>query len=271
MKRSPELRDLSVEHHHGLVAARRMRKGSQGESPLAAAIEGFREAWRDEIAPHFRREEEILLPAFAQVAGAEDPMIVRTLTEHVALRRAVAALEAARDGAERQRLAGEIGTALEAHIRFEERVLFPAIEAALAGSMLSALGEELSVTGGRSCRMADRSAETGARSRPEPPEVVREFAADYPRIWEAYNRLGEATAEAGPLDERTQRLAKLALAIGAQRQGAVNAHVRRALAAGCSPEELIHVGILAIPTLGWPAAFAAICWIHETIRKQAGD
>jgi hypothetical protein len=25
-----------------------------------------------------------------------------------------------------------------------------------------------------------------------------------------------------------------------------------------------HVGILAIPTIGWPGAFAAICWIQET-------
>jgi alkylhydroperoxidase/carboxymuconolactone decarboxylase family protein YurZ len=104
----------------------------------------------------------------------------------------------------------------------------------------------------------------------EPPDVVKEFAAEHPEVWEAYNRLGAATAAAGPLDERTQRLIKLAVAIGAQRQGAVNSHVRRALAVGCAPEELIHVGILAIPTLGWPAAFAAICWIKETIAKGMG-
>jgi len=103
----------------------------------------------------------------------------------------------------------------------------------------------------------------------EPPDVVKEFAAEYPEVWDAYNRLGEATAAAGPLEERTQRLLKLAVAIGAQRQGAVNSHVRRALAAGCTPQELIQVGILAIPTVGWPAAFAAICWIKETIGKRS--
>jgi alkylhydroperoxidase/carboxymuconolactone decarboxylase family protein YurZ len=102
----------------------------------------------------------------------------------------------------------------------------------------------------------------------EPPDVVKEFAAEYPEVWETYNRLGEATAAAGPLEEHTQRLLKLAIAIGAQRQGAVNSHARRALAAGCTPQELIHVGILAIPTLGWPAAFAAICWIKEIIARR---
>jgi alkylhydroperoxidase/carboxymuconolactone decarboxylase family protein YurZ len=102
----------------------------------------------------------------------------------------------------------------------------------------------------------------------ELPQVLKEFAAEYPGVWEAYSRLGEATAAAGPLDEKTQRLLKLAIAIGAQRQGAVHSHTRRALAAGCSPKELIHVGILAIPTIGWPGAFAAICWINDILDKQ---
>jgi alkylhydroperoxidase/carboxymuconolactone decarboxylase family protein YurZ len=54
------------------------------------------------------------------------------------------------------------------------------------------------------------------------PDVLAEFAGEYPQVWAAYNRLGNAAAEAGPLDEKTHRLAKLALAIGSQRQGAVH-------------------------------------------------
>lgn len=102
----------------------------------------------------------------------------------------------------------------------------------------------------------------------ELPPVLAEFAAQYPEVWEAYNRMGAAAAAAGPLDEKTQRLLKLAVAIGSQRQGAVHSHTRRALAAGCTPEELLHAGILAITTIGWPAAFAAICWIQDIIAKQ---
>jgi 4-carboxymuconolactone decarboxylase len=100
------------------------------------------------------------------------------------------------------------------------------------------------------------------------PDVLAEFAGEYPEVWTAYNRLGNASAAAGPLDERVQRLVKLAIAIGGQRQGAVNSHARRALAAGCTPEEIGHVGILAITTMGWPAAFAAICWIKETLARH---
>ncbi|MCS6816900.1 MAG: carboxymuconolactone decarboxylase family protein [Blastocatellia bacterium] len=102
----------------------------------------------------------------------------------------------------------------------------------------------------------------------ELPDVLREFAAKYPQVWEAYNRLGEATTQAGPLDERTQRLVKLAIAIGAGREGAVHSHARRALKAGITPEELIHVGLLAITTIGWSGAFAAITWIMDVLPKE---
>jgi AhpD family alkylhydroperoxidase len=106
----------------------------------------------------------------------------------------------------------------------------------------------------------------------ELPEVLARFAQEYPEVWFAYNQLGKATAEAGPLDEKTQRLIKLAVAIGAQRQGAVHSHTRRALTAGLTPEELTHVGLLAISTIGWPGAFAAICWVRDIIaRRNARD
>jgi hemerythrin-like domain-containing protein len=154
MKRTPELRDLSVEHHHGLVAARRLRQAAAGLTPLGKAIAGFLEAWRVELGPHFRAEEEILLPAFAQAVAVDDTRIVRTLTEHVALRRVVRDLERA-EGEQQKILARTIGLALEDHIRFEERVLFPAIEAALEGPRLAELAHELQLYSSREERSLD--------------------------------------------------------------------------------------------------------------------
>ena len=99
------------------------------------------------------------------------------------------------------------------------------------------------------------------------PSVVEEFSESQPAVWDAYNQLGQAVAEAGPLDAKTQRLIKLAIAIGAGREGAVRSHARRGLKAGLSPEQLEHVALLSITTAGWPAAFAARCWIREVIEK----
>jgi alkylhydroperoxidase/carboxymuconolactone decarboxylase family protein YurZ len=101
------------------------------------------------------------------------------------------------------------------------------------------------------------------------PAVVESFARRYPHVWDAYNRLGEAAAQAGPLDAKTERLVKLAIAVGGGLEGAVHSHVRRGLAAGLTREELLHVGILAITTVGWPAAIKAVCWIDDAIGKRS--
>jgi alkylhydroperoxidase/carboxymuconolactone decarboxylase family protein YurZ len=43
--------------------------------------------------------------------------------------------------------------------------------------------------------------------------------------------------------------------------------VGRGLAAGLTREEMEHVAVLAITTLGWPSALAAVSWIVEEIDK----
>lgn len=140
MKRSPELRDLSEEHHYGLVAARSLRLAADGKpEELPRATAAFLETWEREVLPHFESEEAVLLPALAAAAGDDHPLIARTLAEHEALRRGARELAEA-GGAER---AAEVAAALHDHIRFEERLLFPEIERALAGLRLAELGRRL--------------------------------------------------------------------------------------------------------------------------------
>jgi alkylhydroperoxidase/carboxymuconolactone decarboxylase family protein YurZ len=67
------------------------------------------------------------------------------------------------------------------------------------------------------------------------PPIVESLSREHPAVWEAYNRLGQAAAAAGPLDARTERLVKLAIAVGAGREGAVHSHVHRGLDAGLTP------------------------------------
>jgi alkylhydroperoxidase/carboxymuconolactone decarboxylase family protein YurZ len=95
------------------------------------------------------------------------------------------------------------------------------------------------------------------------PPAAAGIAREHPAVWRAYSALGQATAEAGPLDGATLRLVKLALAIGASREGAVHSHTRRALAEGISREALVHVALLAIPTLGLSQAVQASTWIRD--------
>jgi alkylhydroperoxidase/carboxymuconolactone decarboxylase family protein YurZ len=95
------------------------------------------------------------------------------------------------------------------------------------------------------------------------PSGAGEVAKAYPEVWNAYASLGKACSEAGPLDGRSARLVKLALAIGALSEGAVHSHTRRAIAEGLSKDELKHVALLAIPTLGFPQGVKVLTWIED--------
>src|SRR4051794_13956075 len=98
------------------------------------------------------------------------------------------------------------------------------------------------------------------------PDIYTSFRDQYPDVATALDGLGLATENAGPLDERTQRLVKLALAIGAESQGAVRSNVRKAIGAGDTPAEVRHVAALAITTCGFPTAIAGFRWIQDVLE-----
>lgn len=99
------------------------------------------------------------------------------------------------------------------------------------------------------------------------PAAASRVAERHPDIWKAYAQLGEACADAGPIKDDTRRLIKLALAIGAGSEGAVHSHARRAIEEGHSREAVEHVAMLAISTLGFPQAVAAMTWIEDVTRR----
>ncbi len=100
------------------------------------------------------------------------------------------------------------------------------------------------------------------------PAAAGHIAKSYPQLWKAYTALGKTAAEAGPLDERARRLVKLALAIGARSEGAVHSHARQALKEGFTSEEVKHAALLAITTLGFPHAVAALSWIEDITKAH---
>jgi alkylhydroperoxidase/carboxymuconolactone decarboxylase family protein YurZ len=101
----------------------------------------------------------------------------------------------------------------------------------------------------------------------ELPGTAGQVARERPELWRAFQALGAATGAAGPLSEREQRLVNLALAIGADSEGATHSHSRRGVAEGLSAEELEHVAFLAITTLGWPRAIRGLTWIRDVTGK----
>lgn len=100
------------------------------------------------------------------------------------------------------------------------------------------------------------------------PDFLEGVIKQYPEVWKAYQEFGEACGDAGPLDLKTARLVKLALAVGAKSEGAVHSHTRRALKQGISPEELQQVALLAVTSIGWSPSMAALSWIQDVVEQN---
>ncbi len=99
------------------------------------------------------------------------------------------------------------------------------------------------------------------------PAFAGSVAKRFPGVWDAYAKLGEETAVAGPLTERERRLVKIALAIGFGSEGATHSHARQAFAEGLAPADIRHVALLAVTTTGWPASAAALSWVDAVLPK----
>ena len=100
---------------------------------------------------------------------------------------------------------------------------------------------------------------------PPPPSAYTRFTARFQDLEKAWEHMAKA-GRAGPLDAQSQRLVKLAIAIGALREGAVHASVRKARALGVSPEEMEQVVALAAGTIGLPSTVAAFQWVREVLE-----
>ena len=123
MPRSGALLSLSREHHSSLVLARAIRQAAEsGDNIVFTAImQRIEEHWRTILCEHFAREEQLLRLA---AGGVDAESTDRILVEHEELRM-LACGPCELDLPARLRRFGEL---LGAHVRYEERVLFPQLQ-----------------------------------------------------------------------------------------------------------------------------------------------
>jgi 4-carboxymuconolactone decarboxylase len=104
-----------------------------------------------------------------------------------------------------------------------------------------------------------------AKKKSKTGKTYQMLAKAYPKIFEGVEALGKAVRQAGPLDEKTSQLVQLAAAAASGSEGAVHSHVRRAVKAGASGEEVQHALLLLISTIGFPQAMAALSWSRDIL------
>lgn len=136
MKRHEALVPLSREHHLTLILARLLQKDAPPYKDLpqrpAGKIIYAKAEYRLHIQPHFSKEEKM----FALLKGVNekvDTLAGELIQDHHRLVACFDTMNAARVDTE---LMEETGKLLEAHIRKEERILFPLIEETIPENML---------------------------------------------------------------------------------------------------------------------------------------
>jgi hemerythrin-like domain-containing protein len=128
MKRHEALEQLSRDHHQALFQAMRLKRAAEDDA--GDVLGDFLDYWFSVGNLHFRAEEEVLLPAYAAFGDASRDEVVRVLVDHVEIRREAHELGGLKEDPPPERLHA-LGQRLDAHVRHEERALFPLIEEAL--------------------------------------------------------------------------------------------------------------------------------------------
>ena len=137
MKRHPALVPLSHDHHHVLVIAQQLRRATAESARELAGL--FLATWESEEKPHFRLEEELLLPAYAAHGDPAHPAVMRMLQDHMLIRRDADRVAHGPSAG----LLHELGQRLADHVHLEEREIFPLIETTIPEPDLQALGDRL--------------------------------------------------------------------------------------------------------------------------------
>lgn len=119
------------------MVAKNLRRADDACKAAAA----FLEFWTEHGRLHFRIEEEVLLPCWALLGTVDESAAARLSSEHLRIRVAALAIDGGSPSLEELH---DVGEQLAAHVRFEERQLFPLIEADLGDEQLSRLATAVS-------------------------------------------------------------------------------------------------------------------------------
>lgn len=118
IKRHKALQPLSRQHHFGLLFSWKLRKGFNKNIEIERLQEYAKWFFKNEIEPHFKDEEAFLFP----ILEKDNELIERALKEHRRLKRLF------HDTKNPVKSLHHLEEELDAHIRFEERILFNEIQ-----------------------------------------------------------------------------------------------------------------------------------------------
>jgi len=135
IKRSRQLTPLSKDHHDGLLFAWKIKQGLKNGADIKLIGDYVEWFWKNHLQEHFMEEEQILAPHLP--AGNE--LLKQMIDEHHEIEGMIHINENIPD----QGLLGNLAQAIDDHIRFEERQLFPYAEKMIPEKELDLIYEQL--------------------------------------------------------------------------------------------------------------------------------
>jgi hemerythrin-like domain-containing protein len=127
IKRHKALRNLSREHHDGLIFALRLQKGVAKSADLQSMEEYVSWFWENHLQPHFKLEENCLFP----MLKGEYELVREAIVQHQDLKMLFQIQQKTLADFKR------IYELLQKHIRLEERELFNLIQSTLSAQQLA--------------------------------------------------------------------------------------------------------------------------------------
>ena len=136
IKRNVNIVKLSQDHHASLLFCWKIRQGIKYHIEFNRLNDYVEYFWTNHLREHFKEEEQFLFGSFP------DENIERAIEEHQKIKDLINKLPFEAAGKQND-LLSELAEAVNQHVRFEERILFPHLEKKLSGEQLEMIGSQI--------------------------------------------------------------------------------------------------------------------------------
>ena len=97
--------------------------------------------------------------------------------------------------------------------------------------------------------------------------VLHTLQGDKPEVVSAVSNLRNVILQTSTLDQKTNALVGLGIAVALKDQNAISGHIKIAKQAGATEDEVVSTILLAIPSCGAPAALDALPLVWDIYKK----
>lgn len=137
IKRNKHILQLSKDHHFTLLFSWKIRQGLKYGVDTGRIKKYVQYFWSHDMQSHFREEEEILF------MPVKDDKVQKAIDDHKQIKAQIDKIFKPLSEEEASRQLLLLAAAVDDHVRYEERELFPHLEQTLTEAQLETIGEQL--------------------------------------------------------------------------------------------------------------------------------